>query len=95
MTAPNNCTSNCEFFRCTQKTLEIRSNKTYCKFADDICDGYTCKYASCLRNRLLSNGMCGMTMKRVTNAIDTPPESIDGITVKGKLQKKFRDKELF
>ena len=95
MATQNNCTSNCEFFRCAQKTLENRSNKIYCKFADDLCDGYSCKYALCLRNRLLSNGMCGMTMKRVTNTIDTQPEAIEGITVKGKLQKKFKDKELF
>lgn len=95
MAEPKKCTPNCEFLRCTQKAMKFRSNEVYCKFADDLCEGYTCKYAFCIRNRLLANGLCGMTMKRVTTAIDTPPESIKPVTVKGKLQRRLREKELF
>lgn len=75
--------------------MRFRPDKVYCALADDLCEGYTCKYAFCLRNRLLSDGICGMTVKRVTAALEVPPESVEGVVVKGKLQKRFREKELF
>ena len=90
------CSPQCEFFRCGQKALQRKSGKIYCRFADDVCEGYTCKYAFCVRNRLLPDGVCGLTLKRTTNRIETPPEeAIRGFKVKGKLQKKIREKEIF
>jgi len=96
MAETRKCSPNCEFFRCSQKALQFRSGKAYCRFADDVCEGYTCKYAFCIRNRLLPDGVCGLTLKRTTTSIETPPEEvIKGIKVKGKLQKKIREKEIF
>ncbi len=95
MEKPKECTPKCEFFRCTQKAMRFEPGGVYCRLGDDPCEGYICKYCFCLRNRLLSNGMCGMTMKRVTAALEIPPESVEGIAVKGKLQKRIREKELF
>jgi hypothetical protein len=74
----------------------MRGNVAYCRFADDICDGAICKYALCVRNRLLADGICGLTVKRVSNILETNPEEVvKGVKIKGKLQRRLKEKELF
>jgi len=90
------CFSRCEFFKCEQRAIQYRGNEVYCRFADDICNGASCKYAICVRNRLLTNGICGITLKRVTTLVDIPPEeAVKGVRIKGKLQKRLGEKEIF
>jgi hypothetical protein len=49
-----------------------------------------------VRNRLLPDGVCGLTVKRTTTSLEVPPEEVvKGIKVKGKLQKKLGEKEIF
>jgi len=95
LSEPKKCSPECEFFKCDQKALQ-RHSSLYCRFADDPCEGPTCKYAACIRNRLLTDGLCGLTFKRTTNFIDSRPEEIvEGVRVKGKLQKRLREREVF
>lgn len=90
------CFPNCDFFKCGQKAIQYRSGSVYCRFVDDLCEGASCKYALCIRNKLLSNGLCGLTFKRTTFRSETQPEEVvQGIKVRGKLQQRLREKELF
>ena len=92
--APKPCFAKCEFFRCGQRTLYLRGNAAWCRFADDECDVKTCKYAQCVRDRLLLNGVCGLTVK--TRNIEVEPEELaKPIRIRGKLSQKIKEKELY
>jgi len=67
----------------------------YCKWADDNCVGSKCNYALCIRGRLLSNGVCGLSIKRKTNE-EMGPEviKIENIKLREKLKKRFREEDL-
>ncbi|WP_309492552.1 hypothetical protein [Candidatus Hecatella orcuttiae] len=96
MNEAKKCSPTCDLFKCGQKAIQYRSGNVYCRFADDLCEGASCKYALCVRNKLLSNGFCGLTFKRTTSRFETQPEEVvQGIKVRGKLQQRLREKELF
>ncbi len=60
------CAPSCEFFRCGQRALQVRGQKIWCTFTNDTCDVPKCAYVQCLRNKLLTGNLCGLTIKRVT-----------------------------
>lgn len=90
------CFPKCEFFRCGQRALQLKFGKQYCKLVDDVCEGYKCRYAICIRNRLLPDGICSLTIKREQKQVEIPLEddALKKIRVKGKLQKRL-GKEIF
>jgi len=76
--------------------MQWRGKEVYCKYADDLCDVASCKYGFCVRNRLLANGLCGMTVKKVTKMDEIPLEKeVEGVKVRGKLQQRLGEKELY
>lgn len=88
------CSPKCKFFRCGRKALAFRSSEPWCKFADDACDVKTCKFAQCVRNKLLPNGVCELTVK----AKPVEPrleEMAEPIRLPGKLAQKLRERELY
>ena len=91
----NNCSPRCEFFRCGQKALTYQGNRTYCRWADDICSGATCNYTICVKGRLLPNGTCGLTIKRKTEEATPDSIKIPEIKLRGRIQKKISEDELF
>ncbi|KYH38586.1 MAG: hypothetical protein AYL30_003980 [Candidatus Hecatellales archaeon B24] len=96
MSSPKKCSPNCEFFRCGQKALQFRGGKAYCRFADDLCSGANCKFTICLRNKLLPDGTCALTIKRLSAASEIPPEkAVKGFKVKGKLKQRLGEEEVF
>jgi len=97
MEAGKRCTAFCQFFRCGQKALQRRGDKLYCRLGDDLCEGYSCKYVLCVRNRLLNNGICGLTVKKVSSSVETlPEEEMDmPVKIRGKLQHRIREVELY
>lgn len=92
--AQNLCYATCKFFRCGQRTLYFRGRGAWCRFADDECDLKTCKFAQCIRERLLPNGVCGLTVKVKQIEVE-PDESVKPIRVPSKLARKVGEKELF
>jgi hypothetical protein len=79
------CSPRCEFFRCGQKALTFQRGDTYCRWADDYCRGAACNYTICVKGRLLQNGICGLTVKRITNEEKLPEEAGEvKIKLKGK-----------
>jgi len=91
---PKLCFAGCEFFRCGQRHLFYRGRASWCRFADDECDPKTCKYAQCVRDRLLLDGVCGLTVKPKTVEIRLE-EVAKPIKVPGKLAQKIKEKELY
>lgn len=88
------CDPKCEFFRCGQRALIYQRGGAYCRWGDDVCAPATCNYATCMRARLLANGVCGLTVKRKT-AEDKEPEEIKPVArLNEKLLKKLGPKVL-
>lgn len=92
------CYFACESFRCEQRALVRSKGKHYCRWADDVCVGYSCKYASCIRGRLLSKGICGMSTQH-SKKMDIIPEidqsdPLPNIPLRGKLRRRFRKDDL-
>ncbi len=75
----------------------MKGQQAYCRWVGDTCTGDTCNYVICTRSRLLPNGVCGMTIKRLTKEDEFDPELIEEpeINVKGKLRKRFRSTDYF
>lgn len=88
------CYPTCEFFRCGQKALIFRGKNVWCRFADDECDPKTCKYAQCIRGRLLTNGNCGLTIPVKNVELDVS-EVEEPIRVSKKLASKLKDTEFY
>ena len=99
MEKSSHCFPACESFKCGQHTLTSMGRRIYCRWADDDCVGPTCNYALCVRGRLLSNGVCGLSVKRKTNE-EIGPEAIevdnkvDNIKFRGKLSRRFKEDEI-
>lgn len=92
---PKRCYPACDTFRCGQKALTRMERRIYCRWADDDCSGPECNYALCLQRRLVTGGICGLTIRRKTKeelAPEATPEM--NVRVKGKLLRRFREDEL-
>jgi len=89
------CSPECDLFRCGQRALTFQGQRAYCRWADDTCTGGTCNYAVCVKSKLLSNGLCGLSIKRRTSE-DSGPELLEEpqIKLKGKIRRRFRSDEL-
>ncbi|MGQ9542714.1 MAG: hypothetical protein ACUVTM_01305 [Candidatus Bathyarchaeia archaeon] len=86
------CSASCEFFRCDHKSLILKGEATYCRFADDECTPASCKYARCVKGRLLLNGVCGLTLR--TRELEVRPEELmDPMEIPGKAVRKVKMKK--
>lgn len=91
---PKFCLANCEFFQCGQRALYFNGREAQCRYAEDICDPKNCKFARCVKGRLISDGRCSMAIK--TKKFEVRTEEIgDPIRLPGKLAQRIREKELF
>ncbi|PMB74565.1 hypothetical protein C0195_02240 [Candidatus Bathyarchaeota archaeon] len=89
------CSPTCPAFKCTQNAAVYRRDGVWCRWTDDICDVANCRYAICVRRRLLPGGICGETVKRKT--VEKPPEEVVGpaIKLRGRALRKIGEKEIF
>jgi hypothetical protein len=88
------CSPSCQFFRCGQKQMIFRSRIPWCRFAEEECDPKSCKYAYCIKEKLLPSGICGLTLRQRRVEVP-PPEEIRPVRLSGKLAQKIRERELF
>lgn len=95
MKGPKYCTPNCSFFRCTNKSLTQNKGRAWCTYTNDYCVGYRCNYAVCIRNRLLNNGLCSLSIKGSREELLPPEQSELQVKVRSKILKKLGEKELF
>lgn len=88
------CFPQCETFRCGQRAQVFKGKSVWCRFADDECDPKTCKYAQCIRGRLLTNGFCSLTIP--TKTIELNVDEVEKpIKVSKKLASKLKDIEFY
>lgn len=94
--AAKKCSSKCEFFKCGQRALYLSSDRVLCRWADDECAGATCSYAFCMHRHLLTDGTCGMSVKRRTTEEKGPDEvEVAKVKLRGKVLRKLgNDQEL-
>jgi len=92
---PRYCSPNCPFFRCARRALRRNKGRAWCTYTNDFCVGYKCNYAVCIRNRLLNNGLCGLSIKRRREELMPPERPELQVKVRSKILKKLGEKEIF
>ena len=82
-------------FSCGKNALYYRGNTMWCRWTEDACEVKNCSYATCVKRRLLPEGVCGETVKRKT--IEKLPEETirPAIRLKGKAIRKIGERELY
>lgn len=88
------CSPKCKFFRCSKNALEFHGNVAWCKWLEEECNVTDCTFATCIKRKLLPNGVCGETVKRKTTET-LPEEEIQPLKVRGKALRKIDEREFF
>jgi len=89
------CFPKCNLFRCGKNAIMYRGNTVWCRWTEENCEVANCSFATCIRRRLLPQGVCGESVKRKT--IETEPEKtmMPTVRLKGKTLRKLGEKEIF
>jgi len=82
-------------FRCGKKALIIRGNRVWCRWTEEECEVSNCSYATCIKRRLLPEGICGETVKRKTIEIEPEETTVPAVKLRGKVLRKIGEKEIF
>jgi hypothetical protein len=72
-----------------------RGNTVWCRLTEEECEIANCSYATCIKRRLLPNGICGETVKRRTTEIEPEETMIPTVKLKGKALRRLGEKEIF
>lgn len=88
------CSPRCKFFTCVKHAMVRHSSIVYCKWTGDECIGPACNYASCSRHMLLSNGTCGLTIKRRGTVEERMPEEGIPERIRTKILRRIKDEGL-
>jgi len=89
------CSPKCEFFQCGQRANYFKGGKVFCRWADDECHATKCNYTSCIRGRLLANGVCGLTVRRKTTEKEALEEALPAIKLRGRVIRRIDEREIF
>jgi len=89
------CSPKCELFRCGKNATMYRGDTVWCRWTDENCVINNCSFSTCIKRRLLPQGVCGESVKRKT--VETEPEKtiIPTVRLKGKALRKLGEKEIF
>jgi hypothetical protein len=89
------CSPKCNLLKCEKRATIYRGEDVWCRWTDERCNIANCNFASCVKRRLLSNGICGETVKRKT--VEKRMDEIVGSPVKlrGKALRRVGEKEIF
>ena len=72
-----------------------RERTVWCRWTEEECEVANCKYATCIKRRLLPGGICGETVKRKTKEMELEKAVGPSIRLKGKALRKIKEKEIF
>jgi hypothetical protein len=89
------CVPTCELFRCGKNAIVPRGDRVWCRWTEEECQVANCSYATCIKRRLLTNGVCGETVKRKTVEIEPEEVAIRAVKLRGKVLRKIGEKEIF
>jgi len=89
------CSPKCELFRCGKNATMYHGDTVWCRWTDENCVISNCSFTTCIKRRLLTQGVCGESVKRKT--VETEPEktNIPTVKLKGKALRKLGEKEIF
>ncbi|MEM1728981.1 MAG: hypothetical protein QXX87_00550 [Candidatus Jordarchaeales archaeon] len=100
MSNAKKCTPFCKLFKCANKSMKIiqSGNKKviWCQWAEDPCQGPSCKYAICAKGQLQKDLTCGLTVKKehkeeIEEAVFEEEISLDKAKVKQRVLKKIKE----
>ncbi len=78
------CWPQCVLFKCTKSVLRTRGDVLWCEWLEQSCLGPSCAYSSCMRNKLLPENRCGLSVKRITRDVISPEDFKVDIKLKGR-----------
>ncbi len=89
------CSPTCKSFKCLQNSASYQRNIVWCRMTEENCKVENCTYAMCFKRRLLPQGICGETVKRMT--VERKPEDIPdrSIKLRGKALRRIKDDDFF
>lgn len=89
------CSPGCNLFRCGKYAVVPRGSTFWCRWTEEDCNVANCTYVSCTKRRLLTNGICGETVKRKTVDIKPEEEMVPTVKLRGKALRKIGEREIF
>jgi len=73
----------------------FRGDSVWCRWTEETCEVVNCSFATCVKRRLLSQGVCGETVKRKTAETEPERTVVHPVKLKGKALRKLGEKEIF
>jgi hypothetical protein len=89
------CSPRCPAFKCAKNSAFYQRDGVQCRWTEELCNIVTCQYSMCAKRRLLPHGICGETVKRITVEKDFEDELDEPVRLKGKVFRKFGDREIY
>ena len=89
------CSPRCRWFKCGRGAAAYPGNRVWCRWTEEECNVSNCSYATCVKRRLLPNGVCGETVKRKTVEIRPEEEPMPAVRLRGKALRRIGDREIF
>ena len=95
MAAIRHCSPNCELFKCGKYATMYQSDRVWCRWTEENCEIAHCSFATCIKRRLLPEGVWGESVKRKTVESDPEKTIMPTVRLKGKAFRKLGEKEIF
>jgi len=89
------CSPRCPSFKCAKNSAFYRRDEVMCKWTEEACNVANCQYSICMKRRLLPQGICGETVKRITTEKSFDDDIDVPVKLKGKALRKFGDDEFY
>ncbi len=89
------CSPSCNLFKCGNNAITYRGKNVWCRWTEEECNVANCNYATCVKRRLLPDGVCGETVKRKTTERQMEEIIDPPIRLRGKTLRKVGEKEIF
>ncbi len=98
------CSPLCPYFKCAKNALVIATRfyrgkprkVAICRWTGDLCIGYRCQYAYCVKRAMLPDGTCGLEAREVRfrDLLEDIEKEEFGRDVKDILTKRFGRKDM-
>ncbi len=89
------CSPTCTSFKCGKNSAFYTREGISCRWTEEMCNVANCQYSTCMKRRLLPQGICGETVRRQTVERDFDEEIDEPVRLKGKALRKFGDREIY
>ncbi len=84
------CWPKCTWFKCGKNVLRFKGNILWCDWLEQECLGPSCAYSNCVRSKLLTEGRCGLVIRRRTRDSLSPEDFRLDVKLRGKVAKRVK-----